>query len=406
MSDPTYRDPGWLRGRIADVLSFYYPDCLDDRRGGYVAQFDEETGRVYDPDAKHLVATCRFVSNFSLAATLDIDAGAGGEGNWLDAAARGVHFLRDAHRDADSGGYDWLLEGAETVDDRRSCYGHAFVLLAFARATEAGVPDADGFLAETSDLVRRRFFEPERGLFRSELGSDWRPLEAYRGQNANMHMCEAMLVAFEATGEEGHLNGAARIARGITVDLTAETDGRIWEHYADDWRHDFAYNRDRPNDTFRPWGYQPGHHAEWAKLLASLARHRDDEWLLDRAAELFEYAVDAGWDDEFGGFYYALDRDDDPVVTGKYGWPVAEAIGAAAALFERTGDERYAEWYDRLWAYAEANLVNPRFGNWYTKLTRQNERVDTDEGPAVEPGYHPIGACGEGIRAFGRRSES
>jgi mannose/cellobiose epimerase-like protein (N-acyl-D-glucosamine 2-epimerase family) len=389
-----YTDPSYLRGRIGEVLDFYYPACVDDQHGGFVAQLDEETGAVYDPDTRHLVASARFVVNFALGDRLDV-------ADWCgEAAERGVAFLRDHHRDAERGGYHWLLDGTDPVDSTRVAYGHAFVLLAYARAAEQGVPDADDYLAETFDLIENRFWELEHELCRSQWDADWTEPDAYRGQNANMHTCEAMLAAYEATGESRYLDRAVAIARALTVRLADRTDGLLWEHYTADWEHDFEYNVDDKHHQFRPWGYQPGHHVEWAKLLATLDRHSDADWLLQRAVELFDATVEHGWDDRRGGFYYTFDRDGEPVVEDKYGWPVAEAIGATAALHERTGEGRFLDWYEDLWAYADAHLVAPG-GNWYEKLTPDNEPVPVGEGTAVEPGYHPIGACFEGIRSFG-----
>lgn len=383
----THDDPDALRERLIDVLTFYYPACRDESVGGHVAQLDEETGDVYDPDARHLVATCRFVSNFALGATLDGP-------DWCASAARhGLEFLESAHRQDDDG-YAWLLDGREIVEDRRTPYGHAFVLLAHARAAAAGV---DGAEPDRAAALLDDRFRDENGLLGPIQGPGWEPRESYRGQNPNMHACEAFLAAYEATDDEAFLDRSLAIARRMTVDL-ADEEGRIWEHYTADWEPDRDYNRDDPEHQFRPWGFQPGHHAEWAKLLAGLARHRDDDWLLARARELFAEAL-TGWDDERGGFHYTLDFDGEPVIADKYGWPVAEAIGAAAALFEHTGDPQYRERYDQFWEYAEANLVAPG-GNWYAKLDAENERVPTDEEPAVEPGYHPIGACYEGLRAF------
>ncbi|WP_129116527.1 AGE family epimerase/isomerase [Halegenticoccus tardaugens] len=394
-SDP-HRDPSRLRDEIAGILSFYYPTCIDQERGGYVAQLDEVDGSIYDPDPKHLVATCRFVANFGVAATLGVGEN---DDRWLDAAAHGLAFLDGGHRDPESGGYRWLLDGREPADRTLSCYGHAFVLLAAACAEAASVPGSEGAVDDAADLLVDRFWEPLHRLCASEFGPGWEDESDYRGQNENMHACEAMLAAYEATDDGEHLDRAVAIARRLTVDLAAATDGLLWEHYTADWEHDFAYNRDEPDHLFRPWGYQPGHHAEWAKLLGGLARHRDDDWLVDRAVELFDAAVENGWDDEFGGFYYTFGRDGEPIVTDKHGWPVAEAIGASAILAELTGEDRYRDWYDRLWAYAEVNLINRPRANWYGKLTRENERIEPGDGPAVEPGYHPIGACLEGIRA-------
>lgn len=383
----SHDDPNILRDRLFDVLSFYYPTCRDGSVGGHVAQLDEETGAVYDPDSRHLVATCRFVSNFALGATLEGP-------DWCAAAARhGLEFLESAHRQDDDG-YAWLLDGREVADDRRSPYGHAFVLLAHARAADAGIAGADPQRVAT--LLDDRFGD-ENGLVGPVQGPGWEPRESYRGQNPNMHACEAFLAAYEATGMEAFLDRSTTIARRMAVEL-ADDEGRLWEHYTADWEPNYDYNLEDPEDQFRPWGFQPGHHAEWAKLLAGLARHRSDDWLLDCAGELFEEAL-VGWDEDVGGFYYTLDAGGEPVIDDKYGWPVAEAIGAAAALVEHTGEVSYRDWYRRLWEYARTNLVASG-GNWYTKLTAENERVSTDEGPVVEPGYHPVGACYEGYRAF------
>lgn len=405
-----YRTPEWLVGHAADVLAFYYPTCVDDDHGGFVAQLDAETGSVYDADAKHLVATARFTANFWRGSRLL-------ERDWTDRSTtaetslarhelreqtrRGVEALRTAFHDDTEGGFHWSLRGRTPVESRRLCYGHAFALLAFARATQAGVPGADEGLVDARSVMRERFYEPEAGLYRSEYDPTWDEPAAYRGQNANMHACEALLAAYEATAETELLDRAKRLARRLCVDLAAETDGRLWEHYTADWTHDFEYNRDTPADQFRPWGYQPGHHVEWAKLLAVLHRRLDGspEWLLSRAEELYAHAVDGGWDDTHGGFHYTLDDDGEPVVDDKYGWPVAEAIGAAAALHERTGDEAYLADYDRFWTYAESTLTAPA-GNWYGRVSRDGVPYPTGDGPAVEPGYHPVGACFEALRSL------
>jgi mannose/cellobiose epimerase-like protein (N-acyl-D-glucosamine 2-epimerase family) len=388
-----YADGEWLREHIRAVLDCYYPACLDERHGGFIAQVDTETGEVYDPDSKHLVATARFTRNFALASHLF------GDEEWVEAATRGVAFLHEQFRDAERGGYHWLLAGTTPTESRRVCYGHAFVVLAYARALDAGVPGAEQYLDEIWSLMEERFYEPDHGLYRSAYDPDWNKSEAYRGQNANMHACEAALVAYEVTGAKRYLDRAATVAESICVDLAVKADGRIWEHYAADWTPDFAYNRDDPTHQFRPWGYQPGHHAEWAKLLSILDRHLDADWPGERATELFATALD-GWDDDRGGFYYTVDEDGEPVVEDTYGWAVAEGIGAAAALAERTGDETYREWYDRFWDYALETLVTPT-GAWYERVDADNEASPTRSSPAVEPGYHPIGACYEGIRSLG-----
>jgi mannose/cellobiose epimerase-like protein (N-acyl-D-glucosamine 2-epimerase family) len=212
-----------------------------------------------------------------------------------------------------------------------------------------------------------------------------------------MHACEALLAAGQATDEPHYLERAATIADQVTRGL-ADDRGRLWEHYTERWTPDMEYNRETPAHTFRPWGYQPGHHAEWAKLLGVLYEHEGSEWALERAGELFETALEMGWDETHGGLFYTVDRDDEPVVADKYSWPVTEALGAAAVLSAH--ESTHLEWYDRLWEYAYRHFVNPRGGNWYGRLTREHDRDGPGHGVTVEPGYHPINNVALAIDRF------
>lgn len=388
-----HRDPWVLRGQIRDVLSFHYPESLDHRYGGFVAQRDERDGHVYDARSRHLVAGARSVHNFAVGALVD------GPDWCASAAAHGLEFLESAHWDAEREGYDWLLAGRETVEATRYCYGHAFVLLAGARALQAGIPGARRTIDRAADVLADRFRE-ENGLYAAEATPDW-TLDDYRGLNGNMHACEAHLAAYEATGDDEHLAIARGIAEGLVREPLDRTDGLLWEHFTPDWEPDYDYNRDQPRHQFRPWGIDPGHQAEWAKLLALLDRHLDDPpaWLRERAIELFRGALTVGWDDVHGGFYYTHDLDGEPVVADKYGWPVTEAIGASALLSR--WDDSYLEWYDRLWRYARTHLINPAYGTWYRRLTREHERDDPNRGVEVEPGYHPLNNAYVALEVFG-----
>jgi mannose/cellobiose epimerase-like protein (N-acyl-D-glucosamine 2-epimerase family) len=63
-------------------------------------------------------------------------------------------------------------------------------------------------MQETFELMERRFWEPAHGLYADQASADWSQLDPYRGQNANMHACEALLAAFEASGEIHYLQRA------------------------------------------------------------------------------------------------------------------------------------------------------------------------------------------------------
>lgn len=389
----SYRDPVFLRNHIRSIMSFYHPVCLDAERGGYINQLRDD-GSVFDRMTKHLVGTCRFVYNYALA-SLALD-----EPAYREAAAHGLRFLQEVHCQAD-GGYAWVLQGREVEEGTRFCYGHAFVLLAAAGAAKAGIEGAPALVAEIYDLLETRFWEPDAQLYVDEIqAGDWNAVAPYRGQNANMHMCEAMLSAYEATGESRFLDRAHGLAQRICVDLAGKANGLIWEHYHTDWTHDWDYNRDDPGNLFKPYGYLPGHFTEWAKLLLILERYRPETWMLERARDLFDIALAKSWDDQRGGMHYTFTPDGDILDTDRYYWVLAETFAAAALLALRTGDVRYWDWYDRAWAFSDRCLVDHEYGGWYRILNADNQKYDELKSPAAKTDYHPLSACYETLEAM------
>ena len=168
-----------------------------------------------------------------------------------------------------------------------------------------------------------------------------------------MHLTEALMAAFEATGDRGYLDKAESIA-SLIIDRHARNEGwRVAEHFTESWEVDRAYQGD---PMFRPSGTTPGHALEWSRLLVQLWElgGRSKGWMIEAATELFRKTVSIGWDRKLGGFYYTLDWSDRPDQTDRYWWPCAEGIGAAAALGSVNSDPFYEEWYRRIWSFVVA----------------------------------------------------
>jgi mannose/cellobiose epimerase-like protein (N-acyl-D-glucosamine 2-epimerase family) len=244
------------------------------------------------------------------------------------------------------------------------------------------------------ELLEKRFWDADAGLYRDEADANWH-FSNYRGQNANMHMCEAMLTAFEASNDQRYLDRAYTLADHMTRRQAAKAGGLVWEHYDSNWDIDWEYHKDNPKDLFRPWGFQPGHQTEWAKLLLIMGRHRDADWLLPTARHLFDTAVARAWDDQYGGLCYGFAPDGSICDDDKYHWVQAESLACAALLADRTGEEKYWDWYRRLWEYAWAHFVDHEHGGWYRILTRDGRKVDDEKSPAGKTDYHNMGACYE-----------
>ncbi len=390
----SYRESEFLRDHIRRIISFYHPVCIDNEFGGYINQLRDD-GSIFDRKTKHLVGTCRFIYNYSLAYLVLNDSA------YQEAAAHGLRFLQEVHRQPD-GAFAWVLQGREVEDDTRHCYGHAFTLVAAAGATKAGVGGAAALASQVYDLLEERFWEPDAELYVDEIAAGgWHAIEPYRGQNSNMHMCEAMLLAFEATNEVKFLDRAHLLAKRICVDLAEKADGLIWEHYQTDWSHDWDYNKDDPKNLFKPYGYLLGHFTEWAKLLLILERYRPEDWMLEHARSLFDVALEKSWDDQKGGMHYTFSPDGRILDTDRYYWVLSETFAAAALLALRTGDPVYWDWYDKTWSFSDRHFVDHEYGGWYRILNADNQKYDDLKSPASKTDYHPLAACYETLGAMG-----
>lgn len=336
----------------------------------------DETFQIHD--------TTRMVHVYAVAAQLGLGPAP------MEVVDQGMAMLWDTHRDARQGGYCWGVDQHGPVQAVKLAYGHAFVLLAAASALNAGHPDAPRLLADISEVIEAQFWDPAYGVMREEFQADWSEISTYRGQNANMHMTEALMAAHEATGAAGYLDKAVSISRRI-IDTHARALGwRVAEHFTIDWQVDRAYSGD---PMFRPAGITPGHALEWARLLIQLfdLTGRAEAWMPEAAHGLFAEAVRHGWDRARGGFFYTLDWDNQPLQPLRLWWPNAEGLAAAATLIKHDDDARARDWYRRIWDLLEAHFIDPA-GGWFPELDARDQ-----PGAAIFAGkpdiYHAFQAC-------------
>ncbi len=380
---PVHRD--WLMAQATGLIAFFGPAL--NPAGGFFA-LDAAGRPLPAPGAngavRHLHETTRMVHCFAIAHLLGLP----GADRMID---HGMAFLRSHHQDRVHGGWFWSVDDAGPVDATKQAYGHAFVLLAGASAKVVGHPDADALIADATAVLKSRFWDDAVGATTEEYSADWQPLGNYRGQNSNMHLTEALMAAFEATGAADYLAMAERIA-GLIIDRHARALGwRVAEHFHADWSLDPDYEG---SPMFRPAGTTPGHALEWSRLLIqlwALGQHRQG-WMPEAARALFLHTCDIGWDSTGGGFYYTLDWDDRAARRDRYWWPCAEGIGAAAVLRKSGGDRRFEDWYRRIWDFTARHLIDTGHGGWHPEL-------DDDLRPvarvfAGKPDlYHALQAC-------------
>jgi len=152
------------------------------------------------------------------------------------------------------------------------------------------------------------------------------------------------------------------------------------------------YNIDKPDDLFKPWGFQPGHQVEWTKLLLQLNDINPNKRWVDKAKHLFDEAFSKGWDDELGGLVYGFAPDGSFADAHKYFWVHAEAFAAAWRLYKVTGDEQYKERYNDIWSWSWSYLIDHDEGAWFRIRNRDGSAFDDLKSPPGKTDYHTLGA--------------
>lgn len=362
---PTHRD--WLTRHGEGLLEFGrrtpYP-------GGGAAWLADD-GAPWLEKGLETWITARTVHVYSVGSLLGLP----GARSVAEAALAG---LVGPLRDDEHGGWHPSIAADGTPAPDKTAYAHAFVVLAASSATAAGLDGADRLLADALAVFEKRFWDDEAGKAVDTWDTTFTTLDPYRGINANMHTVEAFLAAADVTGERVWLERAARIA-AFAATAAAGNGWRLPEHFDEQWNAELELNADRPDDPFKPYGATVGHGLEWARLMLHLdaAGAEGADWV-GGARALFDRATTDGWAaDGADGFVYTTDWTGTPVVRDRMHWVAAEAIGAAAALEQATGEPEYARWYARVWDYVDRYVIDHERGSWHHQLAPDNTPADS-----------------------------
>ncbi len=239
----------------------------------------------------------------------------------IDVAADALRFITTHGSRADGGWVRTLGRKGGVLDPAADLYDIAFVLLAlawFARAT--GDRGALQQARRTVQWVRDTMAAPGGGYHNAV------PMEpGHRQQNPHMHLLEAALALYEASGEDLFADLAHELVRLFRSHFHHADTGTLGEFYDD-------LLQPAPADAGTH--VEPGHHYEWA-------------WLLDRYARLFGGALDTeimqlyqfaetyGRDPSGSAVLDVVNRDGTVRHASSRLWPQTEALKAHAAMARR-----------------------------------------------------------------------
>lgn len=230
---------------------------------------------------------------------------------------------RNAAHPTAGGGYTHLLNANyQVIDSKQDLYDHAFFLLANAWSYRAFKDEAA--LAEADRLIAHldaRFGAANGGWFEGDYAY------ACRRQNPHMHLFEAFLALYDATGNARYLARTAELFALFQTRFFDESSGLLFEFFDDDWT--------RLADE-RGTLVEPGHMMEWVWLLDWYSRRsgRPVQRYLDA---LYQRGLEIG--QAPSGLLYDVVADDGRVVdSGKRCWGITELIKASLVQI-RAGHE-------------------------------------------------------------------
>jgi mannose-1-phosphate guanylyltransferase/mannose-6-phosphate isomerase len=278
--------------------------------------------------------------------------------------AHGIDFIAGRGRSARGGFVRTLAVDGSVLDPAEDAYDHACVLLALAHALKAGHPQAAALGAETFDFLDAHL-EDERLTGFLET-SDGRGL---RRSNPHMHLLEAFLAWYEATGERVHLRRAQRIIELFRSRFFDPESWTLGEFFGDDWQA-------APGEKGQ-WT-EPGHHFEWAALLTDFAAATGQADLVGYARKLYASAIANGLNRATGLAYGAVSRAGMPLDTVSRSWPQTEAIKAAIALDRAGGPDLKPEIEARVGRLFRWHVDPAPTGLWIDRIDHAGRSLATD----------------------------
>ena len=342
---------------LENVVPFWLTHSQDERYGGYFTCLDRG-GDVYDTD-KFVWLQGRQVWLFSMLYN-QVEK----RPEWLECAVQGAEFLRKHGHD---GNYNWYFsltrEGRPLVAPY-NIFSYTFATMAFAQAALATGSDQYAEIAKrTFARILEKRDNPKGPWCKTVPGT--RGLKDFA---LPMILCNMALEA-EQMIDPALLDATIRdcIHQVMEVFYRGEL-GLIVENVAADGEL---------SDSFEGRQINPGHTLEAMWFIMNLGVRLNDRALIDKAVKIALDTAEYGWDKEYGGLFYFMDRLGHPQQQlewdQKLWWVHIEAMIAMIKGYRLTGSQACLDWFLRLHDYTWSHFQDPEYPEWFGYLNRRGE---------------------------------
>ncbi|WEK35645.1 MAG: AGE family epimerase/isomerase [Candidatus Pseudobacter hemicellulosilyticus] len=342
---------------LNNILPFWLKHSLDETHGGFFTCLNRD-GSIYDTD-KFMWLQGRQVWCFSY-----MYRHLQHKKEWLDMAMSGAAFMQQHGRDAKGNWYFALNKEGRPLVQPYNIFSDCFATMAFASMDKVLPGKGYGAIAiDTFDNILRRAANTKGDY--NKLYPGTRPLKSLSLPMILSNLVLEMEHLLEPARVNEHLEKTVHEVMNVFYQPEL---GMLVENVAPDGSL---------VDCFDGRVLNPGHVIETMWFVMDIGKRLGNEELIRQCCNIALNTLEYGWDKEFGGIFYFMDRKGAPPQQlewdQKLWWVHVETLVALAKGYQLTGDERCAHWFKKVHDYTWQHFRDPEFGEWYGYLNRRGE---------------------------------
>ena len=356
----------WIKEELERSIRFWLENGMDPVHGGVYTCLDRE-GKVFSTD-KSVWMQGRCAWMFAYLCHVY-----GVKDEWLEASKSCLDFMEKycINRQAGNRMYFTVTGDGKPLRQRRYCFSEGFY--AIANAEYYGVTGDKECLARARaayDLI----WNLNQGLITDPTGLGPKTIPETRSGRA---LANPMI----------YLNITSVLRRvdpeqeALYNERAAECVNEIFQYH---YKPELGCTLESVDldgtprlDVTEGRVVNPGHDIECSWFLMEDANRKGDKKQHEIAMKIFDQAINAGWDYEYGGLLYFIDCLGRPPEAYEHDmklwWPHDETMIASLMIFRDTGDEKYLTWFERTMDYCKEHFSDPEFGDWYGYLRRDGK---------------------------------
>ncbi len=358
---------------LDSVIPFWIEKSQDHEYGGYFTCLERD-GSVFDTD-KFVWMQGREVWMLSM-----LYNKVEHRQQWLDAAVQAAEFMRRYAHDGQLNWYFSLTREGQPLVEPYNIFSYTFATMAFGQlAIATGNEEYARIARDTFDIILSRVDNPKGRWNKAHPGT--RPMKNFA---LPMILCNLAL-EIEPLLDPAFLQQCIDtcIHEVMDVFVRPELGGLVVENVALDGSL---------VDTMDGRHMNPGHAIEAMWFIMDLGKRLNRPDLIERAKDTALRMAEYGWDSEFGGIFYFMDRLGRPTQElewdQKLWWVHIETLIAMIKGYSLTGDPRCLEWFERVHDYVWSHFRDPEWPEWFGYLNRRGEVLLTLKGGKWKGCFH------------------